>query len=82
MFRTLRKVWEATAWWRIDHNAHRPHDALRDHTPSECMETLAFRGMLSKSANHLPRQIIRIPATTCLELSITLDLGTIKPKVK
>ena len=37
LFENLSEVRETTHWWRIDYNEHRPHDALGDRTPSECM---------------------------------------------
>jgi putative transposase len=39
LFEDLRQVREATYWWRIDYNESRPHDALGDRTPAECLET-------------------------------------------
>ena len=39
LFEDLRQVRETTYWWRIDYNERRPHDALGDRTPAECLET-------------------------------------------
>ena len=37
VFRSLNEVREITYWWRNDYNEVRPHDALGDLTPSDCM---------------------------------------------
>ena len=39
LFEDLHQVREVTYWWRIDYNESRPHDALGDRTPAECLET-------------------------------------------
>jgi putative transposase len=49
MFQNLREVREATHWWRIDYNEHRPHDSLRDRTPAECMTDNAENSTLELS---------------------------------
>jgi putative transposase len=38
LFNTLTEVREATYWWMIDYNEHRPHDSLGSMTPDECMK--------------------------------------------
>lgn len=35
LFRDLAEVREATYWWMIEYNEHRPHDSLDDMTPVE-----------------------------------------------
>ena len=49
LFRNLHEVREATHWWRIDYNEHRPHDALEDRTPAECMDVIAENSTLELS---------------------------------
>lgn len=39
LFEDLQQVREVTYWWRLDYNERRPHDALRDRTPAECLQT-------------------------------------------
>ncbi len=41
LFRTLDEVREATHWWSIEYNEERPHDALDDRTPLECLTQTA-----------------------------------------
>jgi len=38
LFNTLTEVREATYWWLIDYNEHRPHDSLGSMTPDECLK--------------------------------------------
>ena len=41
LFRTLHEVREATHWWMLDYNERRPHDALGDRTPADCLTSTA-----------------------------------------
>ncbi len=38
LFRNLAEVREATYWWMIDYNEHRPHDSLGNMTPLDVMQ--------------------------------------------
>ena len=35
LFGSLEAVREATWWWMLEYNEHRPHDALGDRTPND-----------------------------------------------
>jgi putative transposase len=46
LFRNLAEVREATSWWMIDYNEHRPHTALGNLTPTQYAEQLSQAGNL------------------------------------
>jgi len=49
LFRNLNEVREGTHRWRIDYNESRPHDALGDKTPTECLPNNAGNSALELS---------------------------------